>query len=108
MQRGSSAVIHGFHSDPLEPDSPVETRVGMASSPQPNTAEEMRDLLAHLLAGVAGGEETGWKQLVQIERVPTWKYVAFNWLVKPGGSKVQREAIGKAVEIVRAEHPYVR
>ncbi len=80
----------------------------MVSSFQPATADEMRDLLTHLLAGVAGGDEIRWKQLVQIERVPTWRYVAFNWLVKAGGSKVQREAIGKAVEIVRTAHPYVR
>jgi hypothetical protein len=34
--------------------------------------------------------------------------VRFNWQVSPGGSAEQREVIEKAVEVVRAEHPYVR
>ena len=74
----------------------------------PTTGEEIRDLLAHLLAGVTGDGEAKWRRLIgPIERYPTWKYVRFNWGVKPRAMGGELEAITKAVELVRAEHPYI-
>ncbi|WP_085810721.1 hypothetical protein [Sphingomonas sp. TZW2008] len=80
----------------------------MATVLAPSTAEEIRDLLAHLLAGVTDACEATWRRRIgAIERYPTWKYVRFNWGVALSRSVVDREAIEKAVEIVRAEHPYI-
>jgi hypothetical protein len=80
----------------------------MATVLAPTTGEEIRDLLAHLLAGVAGGDEAKWRRLIgSIERYPTWKHVRFNWGVKPRAMGGERDAIDKAVELVRAEHPYI-
>lgn len=72
------------------------------------TADEIGQLLAHLLSGAVGGTEARWRRLIKVDRLPTWRYVRFNWDVGAGGTKAEREAIGKAVEVVRAEHPYVR
>ena len=61
-----------------------------------------------MLAGVAGGSKTEWHRLVgRVERLPTWRYVRFNWCVVPSGDEGQRDAISKAVGIVGAEHPYI-
>ncbi|WP_085810839.1 hypothetical protein [Sphingomonas sp. TZW2008] len=80
----------------------------MASVLTPSTGEEVRDLLAHLLAGVTHASEATWHQRIgTIERYPTWKYVRFNWGVAPNTRGADRQAIAKAVEIVRAEHPYI-
>lgn len=73
----------------------------------PLSVDELRDLLAHVIAGVAGGDEAGWRERIAIERVPTWRFVRFNWLVEPSDTAVQRAVIAKAVEVVRGEHPYV-
>jgi hypothetical protein len=72
------------------------------------TGEDVRGLLAHVLAGVAGGTEAKWRRLIgPVEKLPTWRHVRFNWQVMPTGTAVEREVIGKAVDIVRAEHPYI-
>ena len=73
----------------------------------PMSVDELRDLLAHLIAGAACGREADWRKRVAIERVPTWRFVRFNWTVEPSGTVEQRAVIAKAVEIVRGEHPYV-
>ena len=73
----------------------------------PLTTDELRDLLAHVIAGAAGGSEASWRKLIAIERVPTWRFVRFNWLVEPTGTAEQRAVIEKAVEIERGEHPYI-
>ncbi len=68
----------------------------------------MRAFLAHLLAGAAGGTEARWRQLIgTVEQMPIWQFVAYNWRVSPKGTAKQREAIERAVEVVRAEHPYI-
>ena len=73
------------------------------------TADQTRTLLATLLAGAAGGTEAKWRRLIgEMELLPSWKYVRFNWRVAPTGSVKEREAIDKAVEVVRTEHPYVQ
>jgi hypothetical protein len=72
------------------------------------TVEEARAIIAHVLAGVAGGAETTWRTLIgPIARVPTWQHVRYNWIVQPIGTADQREWIMEAVAVVRAEHPYV-
>lgn len=73
----------------------------------PSTSDEIANLLAHVIAGVAGGREAEWKKRITIGRVPTWRFVRYNWLVEPSGTAAQREVIEKAVAIVRAEHPYI-
>ena len=79
----------------------------MATAPAPTTCDEIHDLLAHVIAGVAGGTEADWRKLIVIERVPTWRFVRHNWLVEPRGTAAERAVIEKAVEIVRGEHPYM-
>lgn len=72
------------------------------------TRDQVGDLVAHVLAGAAGGTEAKWRKLIgSVDRVPTWRYVRFNWVVEPNGSAEQRDLIARAVDVVRAEHPYV-
>lgn len=97
--------IHWIHHQSLELDSELRTQNLMATKFQ--TGDEMRDMLAHIIAGVAGDEEEAWRKRVSVEKVPIWKFVRHNWLVHPKGTAKQRELIEKAVEIVRAEHPYI-
>ena len=47
------------------------------------------------------------RKRIAVERVPTWRFVRFNWTVEPSGTADQRAVIEKAVGIVRTEHPYV-
>lgn len=73
------------------------------------TATELRALIAHLLAGAAGGSEERWAALVgEVEKLPIAMHPRCNWRVVPGGSASEQEAIGKAIELVRGQHPYVR
>uniref|UniRef100_UPI0035C9F4E4 hypothetical protein n=1 Tax=uncultured Sphingomonas sp. TaxID=158754 RepID=UPI0035C9F4E4 len=72
------------------------------------TAAELRDTLAHILAGAAGGTEEEWRAAIgEIEKLPTWANIRSNWAVHPTGSAKQLAAIEKAVEVVRAAQPYV-
>lgn len=69
---------------------------------------EIRDLLAHLLAGAAGGTEKPWRARVgEVEALPIFSNVRCNWRIDPKGSAEQLHAIERAAAIVRAEHPYV-
>lgn len=73
-----------------------------------HTPDELRDLLALVLAGAAGGEETHWREIIgPVEKLPLATNVLSNWRVSPVGTKAERETIDHAVEIVRGEHPYV-
>ncbi len=75
--------------------------------PNPGT-DELRDLIAHLLAGVAGGTEVKWRKLVgEVEALPIVFHPRSNWRVAPTGTPKEREAIDKALTIVRDAHPYV-
>jgi hypothetical protein len=72
------------------------------------TSVELRDLIAHLLAGVAGGSEAKWRKLIgEVEALPIVFHPRSNWRVAPTGSAGEREAIDKAVVVVRDAHPYV-
>jgi hypothetical protein len=82
-----------------------------ASPPSGNktpTGIELRDLIAHLLAGVAGGTEARWRKLIgDVEALPIVFHPRSNWRVDPTGDAGEREAIEKAVAVVREAHPYV-
>ena len=70
---------------------------------------ELRDLLAHLLSGTAGGSEAHWRQLVgEVEVLPIALHPRCNWRVSPAGTDGEQRAIEAAVEVVREAHPYVR
>lgn len=72
------------------------------------TGAELRDLIAHLLAGVAGGSEAKWHDLIgEVEALPIVFHPRSNWRVAPAGEAGAREAIHKAVAVVREAHPYV-
>ena len=74
----------------------------------PSTAADIRTLLAHLLAGVAGGSEAKWAKLVgEVEALPIVFHPRSNWRVQPSGSAEQLAAIEKAIAVVREAHPYV-
>jgi hypothetical protein len=65
-------------------------------------------MLAAVIAGVAGGSQARWRNLLgPIERLPTWKHVTHNWRVSPAGTAAERRIIEQAVQVVRAEHPYI-
>lgn len=75
---------------------------------QLQSAEDIADVLATVITGVAGGDKASWLKLIgPIERLPTWKYVRFNWHIDPSGSDAQREVICRALEVMRSAHPYI-
>ncbi len=89
-----------------EPDSATGSRGLMG---QILTPEQLRDLMANLLEGAAGETCEHWRGAIgdvkQLE--PLWANVRTNWAVEPQGRKSDLRAIEHAVEVVRAEHPYV-
>jgi len=75
---------------------------------RPLNPEEMRELLASLLEGAAGNRREHWAAAIgDFEQLPTHFNVRSNWQVHPRGSKRDIDAIQKAVDLVRQEHPYV-
>lgn len=78
----------------------------MASAVQ--TPAEMRELLVTIIVGTTGGEAEAWRAAVgDVQKLPIAANVCSNWRVRPGGTKAQEGVIRRAVEIVRAAHPYV-
>ena len=72
------------------------------------TPDKMRDLLAELLEGAAGGTRDQWLDAIgPVEKLPTHLNLHCNWTVYPAGNRKQMTAIERAVDIVRIEHPYV-
>jgi hypothetical protein len=72
------------------------------------TPDQMRDLLATLLEGAAGGTCEAWFDAIgPVEKLPTHLNLRCNWAVHPKGKKSERDAVERAVAIVRQEHPYV-
>ncbi|WP_342248590.1 hypothetical protein [Sphingomonas sp. OTU376] len=72
------------------------------------TPEQLRDLLATLLEGAAGGTHDAWLRAIgPVEKLPTHLNITCNWAVHPKGTAAQKNAIARAVELVREEHPYV-
>lgn len=74
------------------------------------TPNEMRDLLAEMLEGAAGKTRAYWRKAIgPVEHLtPIHMHVRCNWRVHPQGTAGDVEVIGRAVEIVRSQHPYVR
>ena len=78
-------------------------------SDEPLDASELRRLLATILAGAVGESEAAWtKRIGDVAILPIVFNPHCNWSVSPSGTAEQRDAIGKAVELVRTEHPYIR
>jgi hypothetical protein len=73
------------------------------------TENQLRQLLATILAGATGKAETVWAaKLGTLRPVPPTTDPRSNWkLTGSMGSVGDIKAIEKAVDIVRAEHPYV-
>ena len=73
------------------------------------TAAALGDLLVEVITGVEGGADGHWREIVSpIHRLPIIDNVRSNWSVIPGGTRRERDVIGKAAEVVRQAHPYVR
>lgn len=73
-----------------------------------HTPDELGELLATLLAGAAGGTREDWATKVGVvEKLPIAMNVASNWQVTLSGKAADKKAIDQAVDIVRAQHPYV-
>ena len=80
----------------------------MATRAAAMSPNEIADLLATVIAGAAGGTKARWRKAIgPLEKLPTWRYVRFNWRVTPRVKSEERKIIDQAVEIVRAEHPYI-
>lgn len=72
------------------------------------TPAELRGLLATLLEGAAGGSRDAWLRAIgTVEKLPLYANPVSNWRVQPSGSPAERDAIARAIELVRVEHPYV-
>ena len=82
------------------------------AAPQPtvtvHTPFELRDLLVTVIVGVAGGDEKRWRDAVgPVEKLPIASHARSNWRVSPTGGAAECGVIRRAVEVVRAAHPYV-
>ena len=72
------------------------------------SADELAQLLASVIAGVAGGTAGRWRKLIgPVEQLPTWCNVRCNWRIEPRGTEAQREVIEQAAAVVKVGHPYV-
>jgi hypothetical protein len=78
--------------------------------PYTPTEKELRQILATILAGVTGEAETVWAaKLGTLHPVPPTTDPRSNWkLTDSSGTVADKQAIEKAVALVRGEHPYVR
>lgn len=75
---------------------------------KPTTTDDIRNLLAHLLAGAAGEDEAHWLKLIgPVTALPIIDAPRSNWRIKPKGKPGEVEAIEKAAEVVRLAYPYV-
>ena len=73
---------------------------------RPLTPDQMRDLLATLLEGAAGGSHDDWLAAIgPVEKLSTHLNLHCNWRIAPTGKKAELAAIRRAVDLVRAEHP---
>jgi hypothetical protein len=72
------------------------------------TPDELRETLATMLAGAAGGNAAHWRKVIgPVTKRSLMESIQTNWTVEPGGSDVEREAVARAVEIARDAYPYV-
>lgn len=69
---------------------------------------DIANMLADMLAGAVGGNRKHWLHLVgPIEALPIVTNIQSNWRVSPIAMGDELAAITKAVELLRAEEPYV-
>lgn len=72
------------------------------------SATALRALLVRTLAEASGQAETRWEKLLgEVKHAVPRHNPTTNWRLTWTGSAEDRVAIRRAVEIVRAEHPYV-
>ena len=75
---------------------------------QVHSPTELANLLVTVVAGAAGGDESRWREVIgPVTKLPIATNVRSNWRVSPEGSSAELGVIRRAVEIVRAAHPYV-
>lgn len=80
----------------------------MANHDAPASANDIRDLLVHLLTGVTDKPEAHWRKLVgEVTALPIVLHPRSNWRIDPTGKAADIEAIEKAAAVVREAHPYV-
>lgn len=72
------------------------------------TPEELRTILATVLAGAAGGSEEHWREVIgPVTQRSLMKSIQTNWTVAPNATDEELETVERAVEIVRGAYPYV-
>lgn len=72
------------------------------------TKAALADLLVKVITGVEGGTDEHWAEIIgPVHQLPIIDNVRSNWAVIPGGTRKERNLIGKAAEVVRQAHPYV-
>ena len=75
---------------------------------QAHNPAELANLLIAVIVGTAGGNESRWNEaLGPVTKLSIMTNVRSNWRVSPTGSRSEISIIRRAVEIVRAAHPYI-
>ncbi|TXC67949.1 hypothetical protein FSB78_18335 [Sphingomonas ginsenosidivorax] len=73
------------------------------------TPTELRATLVTLIAGATETRTSRWDKLIgEVEILPIVFNPRSNWRVAVRGEGDDRDAIEKAVELLRGQHPYVR
>ena len=72
------------------------------------TPTDLANLLAEMLSGAVGQDKAYWHKLIgPVTKLPITMNIHSNWSVSPIATGEELRAIVAAVELVRAEHPYV-
>lgn len=72
------------------------------------TAGELRNLLVTALAGALGGGRARWRRAVaDIKVYPVETHPHCNWEVRAAGSAREIAEVERAVDRLRADHPFV-
>lgn len=72
------------------------------------TTSELRNLLVTMLAGARGGGRARWRRAVtDIKVYPIETHPHCNWEVRAGGSAGDIAAVERAVDRMRADHPFI-
>jgi len=72
------------------------------------TPAELVDTLVTMLAGATSKAGQHWRERIEIKWTPLALSPHSNWKVEATGTLNDRDAIARAVEIVKEPHPYVR
>ena len=76
----------------------------MATQVHFHTLDELVDLLATVISGVAGGSKVRWREAIgPVTQLPTWCNIQCNWRITPRGSGDEMAAIKQVTATVRAE-----